>query len=106
MHAMFGRTSGGLREPLDRLDADHCETVATSKPAPGVAEVVLHGFDIEPAGNLLGRRHGVFAAGDLEEAAALEFFFERFALRLGAFEQGVGVTEFIGKRFVRKVVES
>lgn len=41
-----------------------------------------------------------------DEAAALKFFLEQLALGLGAFQDGVGMAEGIGKRRVCEVVKA
>ena len=82
-------------EPLDSFDADYRGERCDLKPAPGVAEVLLHGAHIEPPGDLLGCSDGELAAGDLCEAAALKFILEDFAFRLGALQQSVSMAELV-----------
>ena len=101
MHAMFGRTSGGLREPLDRLDADYGRDRSDLETPPGLAEVLFDGWYIEPARDLLSHSDGEILARGLEQTTALNFVLECLALSFGAFEQGVGVAEFVGQRLVR-----
>src|ERR1700733_7565912 len=106
MHAMFGRTSGGLREPLDRFDADHGRDRGNLEPTPGIAEVLFDGRYIEPAGNLLSDPNSEVLARGLEQSAALNLIFESFALGFGTLEDGVCIAERVGQRLVRKIVES
>jgi hypothetical protein len=93
-------------EPLDGLDPDDRGDHGDLETAVGFAEVFFDGLAVEPAGNLLGRRDGELATGDLNEASALKFVLEQFALDLCAFQDGVGMAERIGKRGVGKVVKA
>jgi hypothetical protein len=71
-----------------------------------LAEIFLHGLGIEPASDLLGCCDGELAAGDFEETPALKFVLEQLALGLGAFQDGIRVTERIRKGRVSKVVKA
>jgi hypothetical protein len=46
------------------------------------------------------------ATSDLDEAPALKLVLEQFALGLGALQDGVGMAERVGKRWVSKVVKA
>jgi hypothetical protein len=88
--------SGGLgrrRERLHGLDADDGRDRGDLEAPPGIAEVLLDGRDIEPAGNLLRDPDGEAVAGGLKQPAPLDFVLERLALGLGALQHRVGVAE-------------
>ena len=102
---------GALRrsgEALDGFDADDgkCRDRRNLEAAIGLAQVFLHGFDVEPPGDLLGGGDREVIPSDLDEAAAFVLVFESFALSFGALQAGVGVAERIGERFVRQIVEA
>src|SRR5581483_12484291 len=100
---------GGLSrccEGSDRFDADHGRDRGDLEPPPGFAKMLLDGRDIEPAGNLLSDPYGEVLASGLEQPAALYFVLKRPAFGFGAFEDGVGMAERIGQRFVRKIMET
>ena len=84
---------GRRREGLDGLDANDGRDRGDLEAPPGIAEVLLDGRDIEPAGNLLRDPDGEVIAGGLEQPAPLDFVLERLALGLGALQHRVGVAE-------------
>jgi hypothetical protein len=93
------RVAATLRNPwLDCLDADDGRNRRDLEASPGIAEVLLHRDDIEPAGNLLRYPDGEAVAGCLKQTAPLDFVLERLSLRLGALEHGVRAAERIGQR--------
>ena len=64
---------------------------------------MLDGGYIEPAGNLLSDSDGEVLACGFEQSAALNLILQRFALRFSALEDGVGMAESIGQRFVERL---
>ena len=72
----------------------------------GLAEGFLHGLGIEATGDLLGGCDGELTASDFDEPPALKFVLEQFALGLGALQDGVGMAERVGNRWVGKVVKA
>ena len=82
------------------------ETVATSNRRQEFAEVLFDGRDIEPAGDLLATLMAKLSPASLEQSAALYFVLKRLALGFGAFEDGIGMAERVGQRFVGKIVET
>jgi hypothetical protein len=70
------------------------------------AEVFLHGLGIEPACDLLGGGDRELAAHDLNQATAFKLVLEQFALDLCAFQDGIGMAESVGKRWVSKVMKA
>jgi hypothetical protein len=81
-----GRGLGRRRERLHGLDADDGRDRGDLEAPPGIAEVLLHRRDIEPAGNLLGDPDGEAVAGRLKQSAPLDFVLERLAFGLGALQ--------------------
>jgi hypothetical protein len=101
--------SWGLRRRSERLhgpDADDGGDRGDLEAPPGIAEVLLHRRDIEPAGNLLGDPDSEAVTSGLEQSAPLDFILERLALGLGALQGGVGMAERVGQRAVREIVEA
>src|SRR5580704_6681523 len=100
---------GGLGrrgEGSDRLDADYRRHRSDLKSAPGLAEVLLDGADIEPPCDLLGSSHGEVLAGGVDQAAAFELVLKCRGLGFSALEHCVGVAERVGKRFVGQIVKT
>jgi hypothetical protein len=95
-----------VREALDGFDADDGRDCRDLEPMPRVAEIFLHGANIEASSDLLSRGDREAIAGGLDKAAALEFVLEEFAFRLCAFQGGVGVTERVREPFGGKIVEA
>ena len=67
---------------------------------------MLHGGDIEPAGNLLGNPDDEAITSDLKQSPSLDLVLEGFAFGFGALEYGVGMAERIGERGVRQIVKA
>ena len=59
-----------------------------------------------PGSYLLSGRDRELAASDLDEASVFELVLEQFALGLGALQDGVGMAERVGNRWVGKVVKA
>jgi hypothetical protein len=95
-----------LSQARCRLDAHDGRDARRLEVPPGITEEGLDRGYVEAAADLVRPRDRKVLAGGGEEAALLELILERFALGFGAFKHGVGVADRVGKRFVRKVVES
>jgi hypothetical protein len=102
----YARALSGRGELLGSFDADDRGDAGSFEFAPGVAEELLHGTDVEAAAHLVGPRDGEARAGGGEEAAGFEFVLQRFDFRFGALEKRVGMADRVGERLVRKIVES
>lgn len=77
-----GRTAAAqslrsLGEALNGLNADDGRDRRGLESMPRLAEVILHGFDIESAGNLFGRSDGEVLASDFGQTAPLELVLKR-----------------------------
>ena len=93
-------------DPLHGLDANDGRDDRILEAVIGFAEVFLHGLGIEATGDLLGGCDRELAAGDLDEAPALKLVLEQFAFGLCPFQEGIGMAERIGKRWISKVVKA
>ena len=78
------------RETLDGFDADDGGDRGDLEAAPGFAEVLLDGADIEPSANLLRAGDGELLTGYRQKSPPFELVLKRLALGFGAFENGVG----------------
>ena len=93
-------------DPLHGPDANDGRDDRIFEAVIGFAEVFLHGLGIEATSDLLGGCDREVVACDLDEAPAFKFVLEQFALGLGALQDGVGMAERVGKRWVGKVVKA
>ena len=84
------------RNPLDGFDPDDGRDDYVLKPVIGFAEIFLHGLGIQPACYLIGGGDHELVASNLDEAPALKFVLEQFALGLCAFQDSVGMAECVG----------
>ena len=94
------------RNPLDEFDPDDGRYDHILEAVIGFAEIFLHGLRIQPPSDLIGGCDHELVARNLNEAPALKFVLEQFALGLCAFQDGVGVTERVSKRFVGEIVKA
>jgi hypothetical protein len=76
--------------PLDGSDPDNRRHDRVFEPVIGLAEIFLHGFAIEAAGDLLGGGDLELVANDLGQSATLELVLEQLALGFRALQDGVG----------------
>jgi hypothetical protein len=108
--ASLGKDSQwGLRPPpraAHGLDADDGRDRGDLEPPPGIAEVLLHRRNIEPAGDLLRDPDGEAVTGGLEQPTPLDFVLECLALDFGALKHRVGIAERVSQRRVRGIVET
>ena len=93
-------------DPLHGFDADDGRDDRILEAMIGFAEIFLHCLCIEAPRDLFGSCDRELAASDFDEAAAFKFFLEQLALGLCTFQEGVGLAERVGKRWVSKVVEA
>jgi hypothetical protein len=90
---------------MEGFDADDGGDRRNFEAAIGLAQVFFDGLHIETAGDLFGASDRKAIAGDRVKSAVLECVLERFALRFGALQCGIGMAERIGECFVRQIVE-
>ena len=76
------------------------ETAVDLETAPGIAEVLLDGRYIEPAGDLLSDSDGEVLASGLEQTAAFDLVLKRLALGFSALEDGIRLAKSVGECFV------
>jgi hypothetical protein len=94
---------GRSGEALDGFDADDRGDARRLELPPGVAEEGLHGGGVETAADLIRPGHGEVLAGGGKQAAAFELVLQRFDLRLGAFEQGVGLADRVSEASLERL---
>ena len=94
------------RNPLDGFDPDDGRYDHILEAVIGFAEIFLHGLRIQPPSDLIGGCDHELVARNLNEAPALKFVLEQFALGLCAFQDGVGMAERVGQCFVTEVVKA
>jgi hypothetical protein len=104
--AAVPRALRGVREALDRLDADHRGDARRLELPPGVAEECLHGGGVEPAADLIRAGDGEVLACGGEKTAAFELFLQGLAFGFCALEHGVSLADCIGESFVREIVKA